>query len=350
VPSIRPTLKELIKRIESDFESRLTLVGGSLSRSAVAVFSRVVAGATHGLYGFIDYLSRQFFADTADDFWLQKKAAVYGITKIAANFAAGPIVFTGTDGAVVLAGTDLKRSDGATFTTLADATISGGVATATVDAEIAGFAANTAAGIVLTLVEPVEGVQSGATVDAAGIVDGTNIEGTESLRARLLDRKRQPPAGGAAFDYPRWAKEVSGVTRAWVYPVYLGPGTVGVAFVTDDTDPITPTPTKVAQVQDYINLLKPVTADVTVFAPSALVVDLSITLLPNTAAVRAAVLLELADLFSRVGEPGLVIAQSKLGEAVSVSSGESSNNITAPVGDITPATYQIPVLGEVTFS
>ena len=50
----RPTLKTLIGRIEDDAESRIGV--SQLRRSNANVFSRVLAGAVHGLYGFIEYI------------------------------------------------------------------------------------------------------------------------------------------------------------------------------------------------------------------------------------------------------------------------------------------------------
>ena len=105
----------------------------------------------------------------------------------------------------------------------------------------------------------------------------------------MLARIQQPPHGGASYDYTTWALEVSGVTRAWVYPQELGLGTVTVRFVRDfDATPI-PYAGEVAAVQAYIDARRPVTALVTVVAPAAVPINFQIQgLTPSNATVQAA--------------------------------------------------------------
>lgn len=53
--------------------------------------------------------------------------------------------------------------------------------------------------------------------------------------ARLLDYIRRPPAGGNKFDYVKWAKEISGVTKAYCVPIGQGLGTVDVIILANVT-------------------------------------------------------------------------------------------------------------------
>ena len=353
MPFNRPTLKEITSRVTADFKSRLALAGGVLRRSVIAVLARVIAGAVHGLYGYIDYLSLQFFADTAQEYWLLRIASLYGINRKAAQFAAGNnVVFTGTDGKTIPEGTLLRRSDGVEFVTTADGTIAAGEAIIPVQAVLADTEAitgNTDSGVQLSLISPIAGVDSSATIQGDGITGGIAQEGIESVRQRLLKRLRQPPHGGAKHDYEQWALEIAGVTRAWVYPNLLGPGTVGVTFVEDGNNPIIPNGTKVTEVQDYLETVKPVTADVTVFPPTTLTVDFMMTISPNTVAVQNAVEAQLKDLFERVGEPGATVYLSKIGEAISLADGEDYHTLNLPATDVTTASNQIPIVGSITW-
>jgi len=165
-----------------------------------------------------------------------------------------------------------------------------------------------------------------------------------------LKRIRQPPHGGAAADYELWALEVPGVTRVWVYPLQMGAGTVTVLFVCDGEADIIPTPAKVAEVQAYIDARCPVTAEVFVAAPVADPLNMAAKLSPNTAAVKAAVRAEVADLIVRDAKPGGTILISRLREAVSIAAGESDNAITSPTVDVTYATGHMAVPGTITFS
>ena len=174
-----------------------------------------------------------------------------------------------------------------------------------------------------------------------------------------------PPLGGSANDYIQWAREVTGVTRSWVLPLAYGPGTVGVSFVVDDEDPIIPSPAKVEEVQDYIDELKPVTALVTVFAPTELEMDLEIAIKPNTTEVQDAILAELQDLIDRdanlagsYGGPSVIntgtILLSKINGAISIATGledfeiDTINGITP--ANVVPSDGGLITLGTVTWS
>lgn len=351
MPFSRPTLTELINRAETDLQTRMpNQRGGLLRRSVLAVIARVQAGVAHGLYGFQQWLSLQFLPDTSESEWLVRHASLFGITRTAAAAATGTVTFTGTNTTVIPSGTVLVRNDGAEFTTDADGTISSGSVDVDVTASEAGADGNTDAGVTLSLASPISGVDSDATVASGGIVDGTDDESDDDLRARLLQRMRQTPQGGAKSDYERWALEVAGVTRAFVYPANSGLGTVGVTFVMDNqAGTIIPGSTKVDEVQAYIDDLRPVTADVTVFAPVAVDLDFTIALTPDTTAVRSAVEAELQDMLIRDAEPGGTILRSHIREAISIAAAETDHDLVAPANDVTHNTGEIAVFGTITW-
>lgn len=351
MPFARPTLTEIIDRIIADISSRVVGVDSAmLRRSLLGIVGRAEAGAAHQLYGYIDWVARQAIPDTAEAEWLERWAAIWKITRKPADFASGSVTFTGANGSPIPDGTIVQRSDGVQYATQGAAAISGSSATVPVLALVAGEAGNAGAGIAVSLLSPVAGVQSSAAVAAGGLTGGDDVESDERLLARLLQRIQNPPQGGAEADYIGWALEVPGVTRAWVTPRVMGAGTVGLQFVTDD-DPagIIPDAGKVAEVQANVDVKRPVTADVYVTAPIADALDMTIKLSPNTATVRAAVLAELQDLITRDSVPAGTILISRLREAVSIAAGEQNNQITTPTADVTHAAGHMAVLGTVTF-
>ena len=105
MPFARPLLSALITRIRGDLHGRLEVVGPLLHRAMADVLGTVWAGGVHTLYGFLDWLSRQLFADTAEREALLRQAALYGIKPAAAEFAIGNVTATGTDGTSILAET-----------------------------------------------------------------------------------------------------------------------------------------------------------------------------------------------------------------------------------------------------
>jgi uncharacterized phage protein gp47/JayE len=345
---VRPTLPELIDRIGQDLSSRLNTVGAPLRRALTKVMSRVMAGAAHGLHGHLAYLADQLFPDKSEAEFLVRQGSLFIGQPLTATFATGTITVTGTDATVIPADSVLTRSDGALFSVDADATIASGVATVSVTAELAGKDGNCDAGVALTFQESIAGVDAQGT--AVEISGGTDQEDPEDYRTRMLERMRTSPSGGAAADYPAWAKQVSGVTRAWVYPGELGAGTVVVRFMRDnDVSPI-PDSGEVAAVQAYLNTVRPVTAAVTTMAPVANSTNFSIHISPDTTANRAAVAAELADLLANETEPGGTLLVAFIRTAIGTAVPDLDYTLISPVADVTSATGHIPQMGTIAWS
>ncbi|MGN6105791.1 MAG: baseplate J/gp47 family protein [Kofleriaceae bacterium] len=355
MPFARPTLGELIARVRGDLRGRLEIGGPLLRRAMVDVLGAVWAGAVHTLYGYLDWLARQLFADTAEREQLLRKAAMYGITPIPATFATGNVTATGTNGSSILADTILRLDAATAYRVTTGQVIASGSATLPVVAVLAGAAANVPAGAALTFENPISGVNAAATVAAGGIGGGNEEEGTEQLRARYLLRLREPPEGGADQDYEAWALAVPGVTRAWVYEHELGLGTVVVRFVRDGDASIFPDVSEVAAVQAALQEQRPITAAVTAMAPTELAVAFALHLSPDNADTRAAVAAELADLLRRVAEPGDgggrgTVLLSQIRTAIGTAKGVSDYNVIAPAANVVPGVGELPTVGVITWA
>jgi len=361
MPFTRSSLQEIVDRITSDFETRITGATSLLRRSVLAVIARVNAGAFHLLYEYLDFQARQLFVSTADEAGLEAHSSEYGIPRKAAAAATGSGTVTGTNGVVIPAGSELFSTDDQIYTIDDEETIAGGTATLDFTASVAGEDGDDDVGITLTFVSPIAGVNTSVTVDADGISGGADEESDDDLRERLLTRKRQPPHGGAYFDYETWALEVSGATRSWSFPLYQGIGTIGIAFACDDDLVIIPNAIQRATVREYIVEHEdpgtgqivgcPVTAEPGLFMieMTALTVNFEVDISPNTAAVRAAIEANLEDLVLRDGGPGETLYISRISEAISLAADEVRHRLDSPVADTTAATNQIHTFGTVTF-
>ncbi|RSU57183.1 baseplate J/gp47 family protein [Sphingobium yanoikuyae] len=345
----RPTLTELIIRIQADITAKLPRSDSRLRRNVLNVLARVFAGVMFGLYGLLSTLSK-FLPDEAEGTMLLRWGAIMGKPRIAATAAAGNIALSGIDGSVVPAGTIVARSDGTRYATSASATITGGSAIATITAEATGDAGNMVAGQALNFVSPIGGVNAVAVVAAGGIAGGADEESEERHRARILERMREQPAGGKATDYVAWAKEVAGVTRAWPYENWDGLGTVKLLFVMDDREDIIPEAGDVSIVGNYIGARRPLGAEVTVAAPTAQPLNFTIALTPDTAEVRAAVAAELDDLIAREAEPAGTLLISHMREAISTAAGETDHVMSSPTANQTAGADAIFVLGTITWA
>ncbi|KAB7624313.1 baseplate J/gp47 family protein [Alkalilimnicola sp. S0819] len=351
MPFARPTIQQLIERHRADMQSRLPDANPWLRRNLLEVLAYVNAGAAHSLHGHLAWNAKQLFPDTCDADQLTRFGDFYEEPRKAAAAATGNVDFTGTDGAVIPAGTELQGQGELLYTTDAEATISSDTASLVVTAAEAGVDGNQSAGAELTLVTAIAGVDSTATVGADGLGGGADIEPIDDWRDRIIERMSVPPQGGAAHDYVKWAKAVAGVTRAWSYSNESGIGTVTVRFMMDDngSDGI-PQAADVQIVQDHLDGLRPVgMKDLYVVAPIAVPLNLTIKLSPNTTTVQQAAEAELADMLRREGQPGVTIKISHLREAISVAAGEADHDLTSHSADITHSTGEIPVLGTITW-
>ncbi|HEV2674235.1 MAG TPA: baseplate J/gp47 family protein [Aliidongia sp.] len=348
MPFSVPSLADLVTSIAGDIKSRLTNADALLRRSTFYVAGRVIAGAARGLYGFIQYLADQLFVATAEKTYLERHASLKGLARKLPAVATGTAVATASTPTTIPAGQLLQRSDNQQFVTTAAVTIAGGPASLPLAATLGGTAGNTAAATTLTFLNPIAGVT--VTVDGNGLTGGTDTETDDELRARLLDVWQNPPQGGAAADYEEWAKEVPGVTRAFVFKYWQGPGTVGVAFVLDDqAGSIIPGAGTVTAVQAQLDVKAPVTATPYAITLQAVTINVAVHLQIDNSVNRAAVLASLADLFRTAGEPGTVLFHDLIEATVQDAGGGGQGDVVSPAGDTVIADYQVAELGAVTF-
>lgn len=344
----RPTLAELVTRTRADMLARLT-PEELLRRSDSEVLARVMAGASHELHGYLDWIANQVIYDTADEDMLVRWASIWGIEQKPAEFAEGFWSTSGVAATVVPAESVLRRSDGVEYRVTADTALASGATDIPVEAVEAGASGNALAGTPLSLLSPIAGVQSVGVVGAAGLVNGSDVESVDELRDRFLERIRKPVSGGAASDYEAWALEVPGVTRAWVYPLEMGAGTVTVRFVRDNDVSIIPDGAEVAAVKAHIDTLRPVTAELYVVAPVAAPINFQIQLTPASLAVKAAVEAELRDLLKREAAPGKTILVSHIREAISIAAGEEDHVLVSPSANVTHPVGSMSTFGSITW-
>lgn len=341
MPFNTPTLPELISHARSD------LAGSSaLLRSDSEVLARVLGGASYGRYAHQAYIAEQILPDTADEETLRRMArARLKRDRLPAVAATGTASFSGASSAVLDAGTLLQREDGQRFRVSLPVTLTGTTGLAALEAVDAGRLGNTPAGTQLRTVSPVLGVADTFTVQAPGLVGGTEQESIEALRARVLRSYKVVAHGGSKSDYETWALEVPGVTRAWVRRHWMGPGTVAVFIARDgDIDPI-PGAEALAQALAYMDGERPVTAELAVLAPVEKPIQYEIKLTPDSGKVRQAVEAALVDLHSRESDLGGVLLRSHMREAISGSAGEWDHALLSPAGDVVPAANELPTFG-----
>lgn len=371
------TLKTLMERTRQSFRANLKGSDAWVWPNNVYVSAKVIAGIGWEILGFGAYIEKQIFAHTAPDLEsLTEHGIEFGIPQNPAAPANGNVIFTVTDNITVLTNAVLQRIDGVQFIVAAGGVLAtSGSLTLPVVAAVDGVAGNTTGGTTLAIVSGVTSTSTTAptcAVDGDGLALGADVEDIESYRARILFRKRNPPHGGNAADYVFWAGQVSGVSffldrpTVFVERLWQGPGTVRVFPLMYDLygDGI-PSPADVARVQAYIETVRPAGAKVTVAAPVAVPVPITILgLQPATTDVEGAVIAELQDTFIRLSRvagidsnfgnmPYLAyptsFSLSWIWQAVANATGEQRHSILLPAADIALFPGQMATLGTVTF-
>lgn len=348
MPWSRPTPQQIRDRIAPELEALSPGADARYRRSYEAAIVKAVALASTDLHDHLDWIAAQLRPKTAAPENLARDLDMWGVPPAPAQIAIGYVQMRGVAGKIVPGETEMRRGDDRRYRTSADTVIGlDGTALVPVYALTAGASSNTAAGASLTLIAPVEGIQSQAVAGVDGLTGGSDIETPARVIQRLYARIQEPPHGGADFDYAGWVKEITGDTRVWVYPRLSGAGTVGVSFIMPDGT--MPAPTDVARVQSHVDSAAPVTADVIVFAPVADLVAFSIKVTPDTDAVRQAVMDELDAYLLDEAEPGGTLPRSRLDAAISSSTGEYQHIISVPAGDVVSAPGHIARRGVITW-
>lgn len=339
-----PSLSALVARADSDLSA---LADVALRRSDQRILSRVHSGATYGLYGYLGWLSRQLLPDTSDEEVLARWAAMKGVPRTPASGAAGVVLVRGAAMSVLDSGALLQAQDGRQYRTTQTVVFASSREAVPVRAVVPGAAGNAPAGMPLSLVSPVLGVNDQAEVAEAGLAAGSDEERLEAWRSRVIADFRRIPHGGDEEDYESWALEVPGVTRAWARGNYMGLGTVAVFFTRDsDANPI-PGAEAIAAMHDHLMAKRPVTAEVYVLAPQPLPVEYRIALTPDSATLRARVEQALRELHLREADLGQRFVWTHIGEAISATPGEDDHRLVAPAADVVPGPNQLPVFGGV---
>lgn len=360
----RESLLELSRRLEAELPSENS--GKALRRSLYLPLARALAGAVHGMHDHIDWRTKQLFPQTCDDDVLENLHAPLwlGITggRKAAVAATGKVIIKGIVGAIIEPETLLNRNDGQVFVVKdgAEIPISGSVAVAVI-AQEAGVAGNTAAGVELSLVNPIAGVE---TVCAVVMIDGgSDIESIDLLRERIVERRQNGADVGRTVDWVAWAKEYPGVTRVWAAPKLAGLGTITIYFMRDgDADPY-PDQDAQRELENYLNRTGLPFGEIFCAAPKKRLLNPTIQIKPNTITTQAYCQAAIEALIKNHASPvkydddgymplpitGITIPRTHITQAISNSLGEYDHVLISPEDDVVCKVGELLELGEITW-
>lgn len=336
----RPSYADLNARIAADLAAMPAVLRGPLSE----MWSR----ACHGQHGNLEWIDKQCSPLTCELERLYDWAALYGVDRLEATAATGHALATGAAGTALLAETQLRGPNGLDYTVQAAVVLGAGPTPVLVRCTTTGRASNLAAGLTLTLVDPVPGCASTLTIDAPGLTGGEEEEDLADWRARVADEWQVVTTRGARSgkddDYRFWAKSAHpSVTGALVQRHTLGMGSVVVRPICNGLADRMPTQAVLDAVAAYFLDIAPATADWRVVAPIKRAVNVSIHLLPgfdtptNRADIDSAVL---AAVLAESSETSVLILAEVDAAIATVT---NQYNRIAPVADTAVAAGEVLV-------
>jgi len=248
-----------------------------------------------------------------------------------------------------------------TPTTPATGTILAGFDTASIEVQSTdtGQIANQLAGVALTILSPIAGVDDTAFVQFGEIGGGTDTETDDDFSTRILDSYQNPFALNNASSLVAQAKLVSGVTRVFVEETTPDAGQMTVYFTRDNDEDIIPSLSEVTAVKNkLLEILSGfvLESDLIVLAPVAVSVDFIFTsVIPATVSMQQAIINSLNQFFREKTTVGENIKDQDyicaITDTIDTSSGLKLEDFTlsSPVGDIPITTGEIGTLGTVNF-
>jgi uncharacterized phage protein gp47/JayE len=356
MPWSTPTLKQIRQNVRDAVAGSLPGADAMVPNSVLRVLSDIMGALCQLTLQYVDWLSLQLLPDTAETEWLDRHGDIWlvnadGTTgRKMATPSIGSALFNGTFGVVVPQGTILSYST-MEFQTMADITLSNTAVSGSILAMVPGVAGNLDPGTTLSISDSI--VDASTTVVVDFLTGGTDEETDDELRARILQRIRQPPMGGDADDYVNWTLRVPGVTRAWCFPMEMGVGTCTVRFMMDDLRADNggfPLPDDVDTVAAYLDKVRPVTVkDIFVESPIPYPINLRISWLDSDdASTRAAIEVSLEQQFLSMSIPGETWYRAWSDAAIMNASGVRAYDLTSQ-DTVMPSPGYMPTLGDLLY-
>ena len=254
------TYEAIKQRIFDNINIDIDKREGSFLSNMVSPLSEELAKAYINMS---DILSLGFIEDTFDTY-LDKRVSELVVYRKQGSKAIGEIKVEGKEGAIITNGTLIKAND-LYFTVLNDIELPTDNILY-VEANEVGYKYNLLANTEFELVEKNDKVTS--LINETDFKNGIDIESDEDLRKRFIKVVNNPSASGNKNHYEEWALEVNGVSRAIVYPLWNGNGTVKVMVVGNGNKPVLEDVRK--NVEDHITENMPIGCQLTVTTPTNL--------------------------------------------------------------------------------
>lgn len=291
------------------------------------------------------------FVDTAKDEWLDLKVSEQGIYRKQATYSTDEVLITGANGAIIKKG-DKVASDTVNFIFIQDKVIdSTGQTTIKVQCEMPGSIGNVPVGAIKYFPITLAGL-TGVTNQVA-FTNGYDEETNESLKQRYYDKVRTPATSGNKWHYLNWAKEVTGVGDARVFPLANGPGTVKVVII--NSNKRSANLELINLVMQHVEENRPIGATVTVGSATEKLINISVNLVIDTKnfsidEVKTALEHNLTEYFKSIAFINNYVSYAYIGNSIFSTDGVIDYNnlqVNSGTSNISIGEEEVAVLGGV---
>lgn len=262
-----------------------------------------------GGYAELDYLVDLITGKTRDKSLIEY-AADFGVFHKKGEKASSIATIAGGSGTTISAGTMMKNQKNLVYVIDDEVVIGESPVQINFTAEDVGYKYNDDPGELQLIIDN-PGV---VAITHNGITGGVDVESLDSLGMRLDDRLKKPSSSGNENDYIGWAESIVGVTKCKVIPLWNGDGTVKCIVYGENGKPLSSE--KLTEVSEYMELMRPILAKVTVVTVTNLMATIKIVGLSADSKVGESVVKENIELaiasYIDSIEPGDVLVYKKL--------------------------------------
>lgn len=263
---------ELRNNFLDNLKNLLSKMEGTFNFDIAATFGITV----EEVYKELEFWEKQTFIDTAtEDKYVDKHALMFGVKRRLGTKAKGTVKVTGRVNTVIEENTIFLNRDGIKYKSLRKEYLSPtGIAEIEIECLSEGKVGNAAIGEITTF--EIQNSNIYSVINEKEIINGYDKESNSVLVARAKEKATRPAHSGNIYDYEQWAKQVDGVGKVLVKPLWNGNGTVKVLIANYNND--IADSSLIQKVRERIQKDdgRPVGADVTVDSFTAKNINMSI--------------------------------------------------------------------------
>ncbi|MBC2579686.1 baseplate J/gp47 family protein [Clostridium sp. DJ247] len=290
---------------------------------------------------------------------LENMTNPYGVTRKTGGKATARILVKAVIGTHLQSGTLVQTKTGLMYQTIEDTIFTSETMLVNIEALDIGSKYNIPANIITELPVQINGVISITNPDA--VTNGYDVEDDESLRQRYFERLQTPATSGNKYHYRNWAKEVTGVGDAKIFPLWNGNGTVKVVII--NSNKRAADNELIANVQNYIDPEPkghgegeaPIGATVIVTSVTEKAINVTVTLAIDTQKytlneMQTSIETNLSEYFKGIAFIKNYVSYASIGNIIFNTDGVidySNLLVNGGTSNITLQDEEIPVLGTV---